>query len=47
LRAEAAGREQLQPIQQIVAADIESFGRRHNVTVSWQRLSDGLDQPGQ
>jgi hypothetical protein len=42
LRAEAADEEHLQQIQQILAADIERFGQRDHVTVSWQRPGDGL-----
>ena len=42
LRAEAADEEHLQQIQQIVAADIERFGQRDHLTVSWQRPGDGL-----
>jgi hypothetical protein len=37
LRAEAAGEEDLQRVQDIVATDIERFGKRDHLTVTWQR----------
>jgi hypothetical protein len=37
LRAEAAEEDSLRRVQDIVAADIERFGSRHQLTVTWQR----------
>jgi hypothetical protein len=37
LRAEAADEESLQLVQDIVARDIERFGKRDHLTVTWQR----------
>ena len=37
LRAEAADQESLQRVQDIVARDIERFGKRNQLTVTWQR----------
>jgi hypothetical protein len=39
LRAEAADEESLQLVQDLVTRDIERFGRRDHLQVSWQRLS--------
>jgi len=38
LRAEAADEESLQLVQDLVTRDIERFGRRDRLQVSWQRL---------
>ena len=37
LRAEATSEEDLRRVQDIVAADIERFGKRNQLTVTWQR----------
>ena len=37
LRAEAADEESLMRVQGIIARDIERFGKRNQLTVSWQR----------
>jgi hypothetical protein len=37
LRAEAADEESLQRVQGIIARDIERFGKRNQLTVTWQR----------
>jgi hypothetical protein len=37
LRAEAADEESLQRVQNIIARNIERFGKRHQLTVTWQR----------
>jgi hypothetical protein len=37
LRAEAADQENLQRVQDIVARDIERFGKRDRLTVMWSR----------
>jgi hypothetical protein len=47
LRAEASDEESLQRVQDIVARDIERFGKRNQLTVSWQRASAPSAQPGQ
>ena len=47
LRAEAADDESLQRVQDIVARDIERFGKRNQLTVSWQRAQASSAQPGQ
>jgi len=39
LRAEATDEEKLQRVQDIVTRDIERFGSRDHLTVSWQRVS--------
>jgi hypothetical protein len=39
LRAEATDEEKLQLVQDIVSRDIERFGSRDHLTVSWQRAS--------
>jgi hypothetical protein len=40
LRAEAADEESLQRVQDIIARDIERFGRRDHLTVTWNRLGE-------
>ena len=47
LRAEAADQESLQRVQDIVARDIERFGKRNQLTVSWQRTKAPSAQAGQ
>ncbi len=47
LRAEADGEQNLQRILDIVAADIERFGKRDHLTVNWQRLQAPTVQRGQ
>ena len=47
LRAEAGDRESLQRVQDIIARDIERFGKRNQLTVSWQRAHASSAQPGQ
>ena len=47
LRAEAEDEESLQRVQGIVARDIERFGKRNQLTVSWQRTREPSTQPGQ
>jgi hypothetical protein len=37
LRAEAAGEENLRRIQDIVTADLDRFGKRDHLAVTWQR----------
>jgi hypothetical protein len=37
LRAQAAGEETLQRIQDIVTADLGRFGKRDHLAVTWQR----------
>ena len=37
LRAEAASEENLRRVQDIVASDIERFGKREHLQVTWQR----------
>jgi hypothetical protein len=37
LRAEAASEEDLRRVQDIVASDIERFGKREHLQVTWQR----------
>jgi len=46
LRAEAGDRESLQRVQDIIARDIERFGKRNHLTVSWQRTQAPSGQPG-
>ena len=46
LRAEAGDRESLQRVQDIIARDIERFGKRNQLTVSWQRAEAPSAQPG-
>jgi hypothetical protein len=47
LRAEAADEESLQRVQGIIARDIERFGKRNQLTVSWQRAQTPGARPGQ
>ena len=46
LRAEAGDRVSLQRVQDIIARDIERFGKRNHLTVSWQRTQAPSGQPG-
>jgi hypothetical protein len=46
LRAEATDQDSLQRVQDIVARDIERFGKRNQLTVSWQRAEAPSAQPG-
>ena len=46
LRAEAADEERLQRVQDIIARDIDRFGKRNQLTVSWQRTQAPNGQPG-
>jgi hypothetical protein len=41
VRIEAATEEHLRGIQNIISADLERFGHRDNLTVSWQHASTG------
>ena len=47
LRAEASDEESLQRVQDIIARDIERFGKRNQLTVRWQRTPAPSIQPGQ
>jgi hypothetical protein len=49
LRAEAASEETLRRVQEIVASDIERFGKRERLQVTWQRShpQPPATQPGQ
>ena len=47
LRAEAADQGSLQRVQDIVTRDIERFGKRRQLTVTWQRVPAPSAQPGQ
>ncbi len=47
LRVEAADEQNLQRVQDIVAGDIERFGRRDHLTVKWQRPGAPPAQPGE
>jgi hypothetical protein len=47
LRVEAAKEEHLQRVQEIVTADIERFGRRDQLKVTWQRPAAPIAQPGE
>ena len=46
LRAEAADEEDLQRVQDIVTRDIERFGSREHLKVSWQRLDPPISASG-
>jgi hypothetical protein len=46
LHAEAVAEENLQRVQDIVARDIERFGRRDHLKVSWQRSEASTAEPG-
>jgi hypothetical protein len=47
LRAEAEDEGSLQRVQDIVARDIERFGKRHRLTVAWQHTHSPSAHPGQ
>jgi hypothetical protein len=47
LRAEAADDESLRRVQDIIARDIERFGKRNQLTVSWQLAPAPTARPGQ
>jgi len=47
LRAEATSEEDLRRVQDIVAADIERFGKRQHLQVTWQRSQAPATQPSQ
>ena len=47
LRAEAVDEESLLRVQGIIARDIERFGKRHQLTVSWQPAKAASAQPSQ
>ena len=49
LRAEAASEENLRRVQEIVASDMERFGKREHLQVTWQRSQPQAPatQPGQ
>jgi hypothetical protein len=47
LHAEAEDQESLQRIQDIVTRDIERFGKRRRLTVTWQRTNAPSVQAGQ
>jgi len=47
VRVEAADEEHLQRVQEIIAADIERFGRRDHLKVTWQRPGAPIVQPGE
>ena len=46
LRAEAEDEGSLQRVQDIVARDIERFGKRNQLTVTWQRTQTPSDDQG-
>lgn len=41
VRAEAANEQNLRQIQQIITRDLERFGRRQRLTVTWQQSEAG------
>ncbi len=45
LRAEAPDEESLQRVQDIVARDIERFGKRNHLTVNWHRAEEPQSSP--
>lgn len=45
LRVEAADEESLERVQGIIARDIERFGKRRQLTVTWQRAPAPSTQP--
>jgi hypothetical protein len=45
LHAEAADQENLRRVQDIVARDIERFGKRDHLAVTWNRLGDPASPP--
>jgi hypothetical protein len=47
LRAEAADAENLQNIQDMLSTRLENFGKRENLTVTWQRGETPAVEPGQ
>jgi len=47
VRAEAEAEESLQQVQDIIARDIERFGKRGRLTVSWLRANGPCAKPGQ
>jgi hypothetical protein len=47
LQVEAADEEHLQRVQEIVATDIERFGRRDQLKVNWQRPGAPIAQTGE
>jgi hypothetical protein len=47
LRAEAADQASLQQIQDMLTTRLEKFGRRENLTVSWQQTRMPATGPGQ
>jgi len=47
VRAEAASEENLQRIQDLIARNLERFGRREHLMVHWQRPQAPATQPGQ
>jgi hypothetical protein len=46
-RAEAASEESLQQIQDLITRNLERFGRREHLTVTWQRPPAPAAQPGE
>jgi hypothetical protein len=46
VRAEAASEENLNRIQELIARNLERFGRRDHLTVTWQRPVPSADQAG-
>jgi hypothetical protein len=47
LRAEAEDQGSLQRVQDIVTRDIERFGKRRQLTITWQPTNAHSAQPGQ
>jgi hypothetical protein len=47
LRVEATDEENLQRVQDLLAGDLERFGRRDQLKVTWQRSSKPTVQPGE
>jgi len=41
VRVDAEDGEHLQRVQDLIAADLERFGRREQLTVAWQRVQAG------
>lgn len=46
LRAEAADQESLRRIQDMLTTRLEKFGRRENLTVTWQAAGTAAAEPG-
>ncbi len=46
-RAEAASQESLQRIQDLITRNLERFGRRDHLKVTWQRPQAPTAQPGE